>query len=711
MDEHVKLVTKAPEARREDTVYQTRKPEPSQSMSSPVDRILSLQRTIGNQAVQRMIKSGVIQAKLRIGRPGDRYEREADQVAEQVRHVPKPKMQRQSEEEKKEEELIQPKFLLEQITPLVQRQVEENGEEETVRPKFFSAEHPIIQRQVEPEEEEEEKTIQPKETSGQPPEVTPDFESRIHALKGSGKPLPKSVRNFFEPRFGYDFSPVRIHADSNAVQFNRELNAQAFTHGRDVYFGRRRYNLNTSSGKKLLAHELTHVVQQSGKFLSKTTPEQAANKLSHYAYPHSQVSRFHYNEDPISISYRTNKMLTRFPSPSGCHTFRRGLSYVKPIIKKGYDGTAYTAIKSGWEKGSWRRRWQIYDAEDTLLYEESYTWPSPTLHIPKDVVARGKAGGSKKPWSAWIKVTRTLVPFGRSDPGNFPHSYMKFYVYDTWDEFMTDPKARLSDIPQKAGEKQPTSLKSTTVSGGRSVVNYSSTVVMHEAYLREVYNRGTRAITETAQVMLQKGVPQGDAAKWAVEARNQLKATIREQGNAILKKVFESRNLAKYGNKLGPSYQKLYNELVKKGLSPEEINSKIIKGSGKANIKVNRWAGRLKIAGRILIFLDIALAGVRVALAPEGQRVKVALQEVARIAGALAFGAMGAKGGAAAGAAIGALFGGVGAVPGAIIGGIIGGVGGAFFGGWLAKSIVEKIYEMFPPSDCVFEGDYVEEER
>lgn len=672
--------------------------------------LLQLQQTIGNQAVQRMIKSGVIQAKLRIGNPGDKYEREADQVAEQVMRMPKPKIQRQTEEEKKEEELIQPKPLFEQITPLIQRQVEEDEEEETVQSKFLSAEHPIIQRQVEPEEEEEEKIIQPKKSSGQPPEVTPDLASRIRALKGSGQPLPKSVRNFFESRFGYDFSPVRIHADSNAVQFNRELNAQAFTHGRDIYFGARRYNLNTS-GKKLLAHELTHVVQQSGKVLSKATPEQAANKLSHDAYPHSQVSRFHYNEDPVSIRYRTDKMLTRFPSPSDCHTFRPGLSYVKPIIKEGYDGTAYTAIKSGWEKDSWRRRWQIYDTDDTLLYEESYTWPSPTLHIPKDVVARGKAGGSKKPWSAWIKVTHTLVPFGGSDPRNFPHSYMKFYVYNTWDEFMTDPKARLSDIPQKAGEKKPTPFESTTVSGGRSVADYGSAVVMHESYLREIYNQGTRSITETAQAMLQKGVPQGDAAKWAVDARNQLKARIRDQGNAILKKVFESRNLAKYGDKLGPSYQKLYTELAKKGLSPEEINAKIIKGSGKANIKVNRWAGRLKIAGRILILLDIALAGVRVALAPEGQRVKVALQEVGRIAGALAFGALGAKGGAAAGAAIGALFGGVGAVPGAIIGGIIGGIGGAFFGGWLAESIVEKIYEMFPPSDCVFEGDYIEEER
>ncbi len=76
------------------------------------------------------------------------------------------------------------------------------------------------------------------------------------------------------------------------------------------------------------------------------------------------------------------------------------------------------------------------------------------------------------------------------------------------------------------------------------------------------------------------------------------------------------------------------------------------------------------------------MAGVRVYLAPEGEKTKVALEEVARIGGALALGAVGAKGGAAAGAAIGALFAGVGAAPGAIIGGIIGGIGGAIFGGF-----------------------------
>ncbi len=77
-----------------------------QSMDTPVDRILYLQRTAGNQAVSRLIKSGALQAKLRIGQPGDVYEQEADRVADAVMQMPEPGVQRKTISE--EEETIQP---------------------------------------------------------------------------------------------------------------------------------------------------------------------------------------------------------------------------------------------------------------------------------------------------------------------------------------------------------------------------------------------------------------------------------------------------------------------------------------------------------------------------------------------------------------------------------------------------------------------------
>ena len=102
----------------------------SQPIKSPTDRILFLQRTIGNQAVQRLIKSGTLQAKLKIGQPGDKYEQEADRVADAVMRMPEPGVQRQVKPQEEEEETLQSKPLANQITPLVQVQRQEESEEE-----------------------------------------------------------------------------------------------------------------------------------------------------------------------------------------------------------------------------------------------------------------------------------------------------------------------------------------------------------------------------------------------------------------------------------------------------------------------------------------------------------------------------------------------------------------------------------------------------
>ena len=93
MSEKVKVTPKAPEAKRENKAPQSPKPELSKSISSPVDQILHLQRTIGNQAVERLFKSGVLQAKLGIGQPNDIYEQEANRVAERVMRMPEPAIQ------------------------------------------------------------------------------------------------------------------------------------------------------------------------------------------------------------------------------------------------------------------------------------------------------------------------------------------------------------------------------------------------------------------------------------------------------------------------------------------------------------------------------------------------------------------------------------------------------------------------------------------
>jgi uncharacterized protein YqgV (UPF0045/DUF77 family) len=92
--------------------------------------------------------------------------------------------------------------------------------------------------------------------------VTPDMKSRLGETKAEGRPLPSAVRAHMEAGFGIDFGQVRIHTDRSSAELSSEIRAEAFTHGSDIYFNEGKYS-ETLDGQKLLAHELTHVVQQN----------------------------------------------------------------------------------------------------------------------------------------------------------------------------------------------------------------------------------------------------------------------------------------------------------------------------------------------------------------------------------------------------------------------------------------------------------------
>ncbi len=97
-------------------------------------------------------------------------------------------------------------------------------------------------------------------------------------LSSTGQPLDAETRAFMEPRFGYDFSGVRVHSDERAAESAQAVNAMAYTAGRNIVFGEGEYKPWTSEGKRLLAHELTHVVQQRGQ-PSSTQPKLLLNEL------------------------------------------------------------------------------------------------------------------------------------------------------------------------------------------------------------------------------------------------------------------------------------------------------------------------------------------------------------------------------------------------------------------------------------------------
>jgi len=201
--------------------------------SQEVNKILHLQRTIGNQAVQRLLQAnteerntgsatptssrfghhfsrtpvhssapGGIQPKLMVNTPGDVYEQEADRIADQVMAMP-------------------------------------------AHPAFSGA-PPRIQR-----------------FSGQSNEQTEAAPASVdQALASPGRPLEAALRQDMEQRFGHDFSSVRVHSGTIAEQSAQDVNAHAYTLGQNIVFGAGRFIPETHEGRRLLAHELAHVVQQ-----------------------------------------------------------------------------------------------------------------------------------------------------------------------------------------------------------------------------------------------------------------------------------------------------------------------------------------------------------------------------------------------------------------------------------------------------------------
>lgn len=160
----------------------------------------------------------VLQTKLTVNAPGDRYEQEADRVADRVMRTPEPALQRDCS---------------------------------------CGGAHA--------EESDDERNRVQRQTAG--PEAAGQTEAPAsvrETLRSSGRPLDPATRAFMEPRFGADFSGVRVHTGSRAARSAQEVNALAYTVGRDLVFAPGRYSPGTESGRRLLAHELTHVVQQRG---------------------------------------------------------------------------------------------------------------------------------------------------------------------------------------------------------------------------------------------------------------------------------------------------------------------------------------------------------------------------------------------------------------------------------------------------------------
>jgi hypothetical protein len=185
-----------------------------------------------------------VQPKLTIGEPGDQYEQEADRVAaEVVQKMNAPADSRSLDEGGNSNKPIQRSL----IKPIAQRANQVSSPPIQRYPEF----HNHLRRQL---------------LAGDPAPQA-DFENRLNQARQGGSPLDKTLRSKVEPIMGADFSGVKIHTDAQADQLSRSIQAKAFTTGKDVFFRQGAYEPASRGGQELIAHELTHVIQQGSKNL------------------------------------------------------------------------------------------------------------------------------------------------------------------------------------------------------------------------------------------------------------------------------------------------------------------------------------------------------------------------------------------------------------------------------------------------------------
>src|SRR4030095_2145180 len=170
---------------------------------------------INKESLQRL----PIQRKLSIGSPDEPLEHEADAVADKVMRMPEQNfIQRKCAECEEVEEKLHRKPITSSMTPFIQTKRHNTASD--------------------------------------------SISTRIDSTKGNGSSMDSGTKSFMEGRFGTDFSGVKIHTGDYAVQLSKQLNAQAFTVGNDIYFNSGKYDTGSNNGRHLLAHELTHTIQQ-----------------------------------------------------------------------------------------------------------------------------------------------------------------------------------------------------------------------------------------------------------------------------------------------------------------------------------------------------------------------------------------------------------------------------------------------------------------
>lgn len=218
---------------------------------------------------------GYLQAKMKVSQPGDAHEQQADQVAERVSRAAKPAGS--PAKDSVQRATLQPG----QDVGDPQQTLCRKPAAEDKNPESTLSRKPDEKLAKKADDKLNKKADKPNlQAKGDVPQIDQATEERIDNMRGKGEPLPEAVKVDLQQQLQADFSSVRIHNNGEAAALAAGINARAFTVGNDIFFGTGEYAPDSAEGRKLLAHELTHVVQQNGTIglVQREVTDQAAGE-------------------------------------------------------------------------------------------------------------------------------------------------------------------------------------------------------------------------------------------------------------------------------------------------------------------------------------------------------------------------------------------------------------------------------------------------
>ncbi|MGM8225526.1 eCIS core domain-containing protein [Cellvibrio sp. ARAG 10.3] len=237
-------------------------------------------------AQRKVMRSAYLQTKMAVSTPGDTQEQEADRVADEVSRMPKgvaravdetaPPGSSQPENNAEQPQSLQTKISRMQEEPEAAHTKLCRAEAENLDTKAARTEEEDLTAQTKLYRQEEEPATTETDTEAASPEtpvVADETEQKIESLRGQGNPMADDIRQEMEGKLHADFSRVSIHTSGDADALCKQLSARAFTVGNDIFFAAGEYAPTTEAGRKLLVHELTHVVQQGGDVARKVFRE------------------------------------------------------------------------------------------------------------------------------------------------------------------------------------------------------------------------------------------------------------------------------------------------------------------------------------------------------------------------------------------------------------------------------------------------------